>query len=350
MTRQSRSGPRRSRELLLYLYAESPVHAGASDSLDVLDLPVQREATTGYPVIWGQSLKGALRQAAGDAGWDERLLTWVFGSEPGQAGDEGTWPGALAVGDAQLVAMPVPTLRHTFAWVTSDLALGRLARRFHAAGRSVPQPTSVAADGAAAADAKWTDHQGGSGEVLGPCVVGLGTAPDEALAAWARRLAAECLPGADGRAPDGPAPQPSEGADGRSAGDAAPDARASDPFRPFRDKLATDLILVGASIMPTLLTECTEQTARVQLTDVKTVQHGPFYSEYLPAETILAAALTLRELPPPRAKAGAPPTEDDWYGTALTHMTDLLDSRLIQIGGDETLGKGLVWCRLLGAR
>ena len=54
-------------EFLLYLYAESPVHTGAAGSLDVLDLPVQREAATGYPVIWGQSLKGALRQAAGDA-------------------------------------------------------------------------------------------------------------------------------------------------------------------------------------------------------------------------------------------------------------------------------------------
>ena len=55
-------------QYLLYLYAESPVHTGAADSVDVLDLPVQREAATGYPVIWGQSLKGALRQAADDAG------------------------------------------------------------------------------------------------------------------------------------------------------------------------------------------------------------------------------------------------------------------------------------------
>lgn len=314
MTQQPK-GRRRTAELLLYLYAESPVHAGASDSLDVLDLPVQREATTGYPVIWGQSLKGALRQAAGDAGWETDLRTWVFGSEPGEAGDEGTFPGALAVGDAQLVAMPVPTLRHTFAWVTSDLALGRLARRFRAAGRPELEPTGVAPDGGAAATAEWAAGQGGQGEVLGPCVVRLEPEPDTALTAWANRLADESLPGADGQ--------------------------GVDPFKPFRDKLARDLIAVGGSIMPTLLTECTEQTARVQLTDVKTVKQGPFYSEYLPAETILAAALTLRDLPT-RARNG------DRYGDALTALTGLLHDKLIQIGGDETLGKGLVWCRLLG--
>jgi CRISPR-associated protein Cmr4 len=118
-------------EYLLYLYAESPVHTGAADSADVLDLPVQREAATGYPVIWGQSLKGALRQAAGDADWVET----VFGSAI-QSPDEngGTTEGGLAVGDAQLVAMPVPTLRSTFAWMTTEIALGRLARKLRRLG------------------------------------------------------------------------------------------------------------------------------------------------------------------------------------------------------------------------
>ena len=112
---------------LLYLYAESPVHTGAADSIDVIDLPVQREAATGYPVIWGQSLKGALRQAASDAGWADSLTEKVFGSaieRPDE--DGGTKAGTLAVGDAQLVAMPVPTLRRTFAWITSEIALARL--------------------------------------------------------------------------------------------------------------------------------------------------------------------------------------------------------------------------------
>jgi CRISPR-associated protein Cmr4 len=294
-------------EFLLYLYAESPVHAGAADSLDVLDLPVQREASTGYPVIWGQSLKGALRQAARDApGWGG-LVTAVFGSEAGdRAGDGGTTAGLLAVGDAQLVAMPVPTLRRTFAWVTSEIALGRVARKYAALGRQVPPVPEIAQDRGAAPDQEWTRTPD---EVLGPCVVPLGDTPDQGLRDWAGLLASDAIGG-------------------------------DDPFAPFASKLRTDLLLAGSDIMPALLRECTEQAVRVQLDAAKTVENGPFYSEYLPAETILAASLTLRR----PAGGDAPPGDHDKHGQALGA---LLDGKLLQVGGDETLGKGLVWGRLL---
>ena len=293
-------------EFLLYLYAESPVHTGAAGSLDVLDLPVQREAATGYPVIWGQSLKGALRQAACDAGWDrDRELTPVFGSaieHPDE--DGGTTPGSLAVGDAQLVAMPVPTLRHTFAWLTSDIALGRLARKYSVLGREVPPVPEVRSDGGAAASDTWAH---GGQEVLGPCLIPLGDGPDGQLARWAERIAADAL---------------------RTL-------RPEQAFRPFADKLSRDLVLAGSDIVPVLLRECTEQAVRVQLGESKTVKEGPFYSEYLPAETILAAALTLREDGDTEANTAA--------------LRGLLDGKLLQVGGDETLGKGLMWGRLLEA-
>ncbi|MGJ3558957.1 hypothetical protein ACR6C2_08235 [Streptomyces sp. INA 01156] len=72
---------------------------------------------------------------------------------------------------------------------------------------------------------------------------------------------------------------------------------------------------------------------RVQLNGGKTVAHGPFHSEYLPAETLLAASLTLR------------PSTSPLYTRELVR---LLHNQLIQVGGDETIGKGLVWCRLVG--
>jgi CRISPR-associated protein Cmr4 len=103
-------------------------------------------------------------------------------------------------------------------------------------------------------------------------------------------------------------------------------------LKPFADKLTTDLILVGADIAPTLLRECTQQSVRVRLGEDKTVENGPFYCEYLPAETIMAASLTLR---------GAADTIQ-----IRQALTELLDDRLVQVGGDETIGKGLVWTRL----
>ncbi|WP_434743966.1 type III-B CRISPR module RAMP protein Cmr4 [Micromonospora sp. SH-82] len=300
--------------MLLYLYAESPVHAGASDSLGVLDLPVQREATTRYPVIWGQSLKGALRQAALDAGLDE-LVVPVFGSPVRGSGDAEVElsAGRLTVGDAQVVAMPVPTLQRTFAWVTSELALYRLARKYARLGTSgLPQPSRIAPEGGVAASSTWTGTGSAGNQVLGPCLVELGDAPDRLLRHWAAQLATDVLGGVDSDA----------------------------PLVALGDKLREDLLAVGSDVMPILLTECTEFVARVQLKEGKTVQHGPFHSEYLPSETILAASLTLRPMPP----TGGLTTDD-----AVEFLRDLLHDRLIQVGGDETIGKGLVWARLLRA-
>jgi CRISPR-associated protein Cmr4 len=293
-------------ELLLYLYAESPVHAGAAESLGALDLPVQREATTGYPVIWGQSLKGALRQAAQELPWEPQELTAVFGSSVNPAGEGGeTTAGLLAVGDAQLVALPVPTLQHTFAWATSELALGRLARKYAvlAGGAGAPPPVpAVAPDRGAASSADWVgEHRP---QVLGPCLVELGAQPSQPLSRWAERLAADAL--------------------------------GSEPVGFLAGKLRTDLVLVGSDVMPLLGSECTEFVARVQLNQDKTVEQGPFYGEYLPAETILAASLTLRADPHRPA------------GPYLERLRQLLHGRLLQVGGDETIGKGLVWARLVG--
>ncbi|MGH3329577.1 MAG: type III-B CRISPR module RAMP protein Cmr4 [Streptomycetales bacterium] len=295
-------------ELLLYLYAESPVHAGASDALDVIDLPVQREASTTYPVIWGQSLKGALRQAAGDAGWDHTTVKTVFGREIDDAAAGELESGLLSVGDAQLVAMPVPTLRRTFAWVTSQLALSRLARKYTFAGHRVPGQPTVADDRGLAADAKWISP---GGQVLGPCVLPLEDTVSPELRSWAELLAHDAIGAGPGLAD-------------------------------FGAKLETDLLLVGSDAMPMLLRECTELTPRVQLNEGKTVKHGPFYSEYLPTETILVAALTLR------AGVKAAATEFDEH---LKAVRDLLGDKpnLLQVGGDETLGKGLVWTRLVEA-
>lgn len=300
-------------EYLAYLYAESPVHAGASESLGVLDDPIQRESSTTYPVVWGQSLKGALRQTAREAsdseasGWEREDVIKIFGSEVSAGGDGATTPGLLSVGDAQLVALPVPTLTRTFAWATCPIILGRLARKYRALGRgSIPGLPDQPSDAAAAAG-HWDGKQ-----ALGPLVVPVSTegAPADAVRTWAASVG------------------------GGVFGD--------DPvFAPFRKKFSDDLLLVKTEVMGALGTECTEVSTRVQLKQNKTVENGPFQAEYLPAETILAASLTLRE-----------PFEKDAEKRRGLHrrhqerLRDLLDGALLRIGGDETLGKGLMWCRL----
>lgn len=295
-------------EFLAFLYTESPLHAGASDSIGMIDLPIQREAHTGYPVVWGQSLKGVLRQTAAASWEDPSDVTAVFGSavSPGQP----TSPGLLSVGDAQLIAMPVPTLTRTFAWATSALALGRLARKYKVSGYGpVPAvPTDPAGPvGAVSVAEHWKGEQ-----ALGPLVIRTDTEPQgqkDLMQQWSTRIGG--------------------------------DAFGSDQvFRHFREKFATDLLLVDSDAMRTLVEECTEVTTRVHLDEGKTVKNGPYHSEYLPTETLLAVSLTLRFSP-------AGETETQRYSGLVRRLLHGDGATLLRIGGHETLGKGLVWCRLV---
>ena len=36
---------------MLFLYVETPLHAGSGRGLGTVDLPIQRERATGYPMI-----------------------------------------------------------------------------------------------------------------------------------------------------------------------------------------------------------------------------------------------------------------------------------------------------------
>lgn len=217
-------------------------------------------------------------------------------------------PGTLSVGDAQLVAFPTPTLIRTFAWLTSPLALGRLARKASLADVATPAggnegqannalPQAEQDGPALAADPAWAS----AAAVLGPYV--LPCQEDGVAATWASWVAAAALPDV------GPMPY-------------------------FASKLSTDLLTVGDDLLASVSTECTEVAARVQLgakdehgRATKAVAHGPFYGEYLPAETVLAALL------------------DCSSQAHLTALRDLLNNQILRIGGDETIGKGLVWCR-----
>ncbi len=94
----------------MFIYCESPVHAGAGQAIGLVDNPIQREVHTEHPVIAGSGVKGALRHhlwRKWENGDDEKtrdLLNRIFGPEPGNSSD---YAGAISFSDAQLVAFPV---------------------------------------------------------------------------------------------------------------------------------------------------------------------------------------------------------------------------------------------------
>lgn len=112
------------------LLAETGLHPGSEAGSGAIDLPVAREAVTGYPVIPGSSLKGALREKA-ERLWgaqDSRVFQ-VFGKQDGA--------GGVAVTDARLLLLPVRSLTSHYKWVTCPYILERFERDMRLAGLKV---------------------------------------------------------------------------------------------------------------------------------------------------------------------------------------------------------------------
>lgn len=125
---------------MLYLTVETPLRAGTGRGLGAVDLPIQRERTTGYPMAQSSGVKGCLcaeaRLQVDQPGQMTESEFWaIFGPETDKAD---AYAGALSVGDARLLFFPVRSLAGVFAWVTSLDVLSRFQREAKMVGLSLP--------------------------------------------------------------------------------------------------------------------------------------------------------------------------------------------------------------------
>ena len=121
------------------LYTETPLHCGAESATGYVDLPVQRERHTGYPLIPGSTIKGVLRDEMKS---DERLgkdgVRDIFGAD--STDEKAPSPGIVSFGDGLLVAFPVRSSGAPFHWVTCPFVLERVFRALGATDVEVKQP------------------------------------------------------------------------------------------------------------------------------------------------------------------------------------------------------------------
>src|SRR5271157_1344692 len=80
----------------MFLYLESSLRVGSGEPGAEIDLPIQREAATGYPLVPGSSLKGVLRARARSQQAPAELLA-LLGSEP-ESGE--LHPSCVVVSDS----------------------------------------------------------------------------------------------------------------------------------------------------------------------------------------------------------------------------------------------------------
>lgn len=280
---------------ILYLHAVTSLHPGSGTALGVVDLPVQRERHTAWPLVPASSLKGVLREAlrkplGGNGEWKA-----IFGPDTANASEHA---GAVTFTDARLLAFPVRSLKGVFAWVTCKAVLDRYARDLTLADI---KPDWLA-----------LTVEPKPGEML--------AAKDSPLLIEAN---AALLEEFDFVRTDDVA----QVADWLSR-HAGMDAAA-------QQRLRTHLVVLNDSDFTHFAVHATEVIARVGIVpETRTVRDGAlFYEEFLPPETLLYAVVL----------ASASRRHD--IALSSTAILDKLESvmpKILQIGAGETIGKGLV--------
>lgn len=284
---------------MLFVYVETPLHVGSGRALGAVDLPVQRERVTGYPMVQASSLKGALRAEAQGRAMPE--LDVIFGPETNNASAHA---GALAPGDAKILLFPVRSLASVFAWTTSAEVLQRFLRDaamvdIRPGWTPVEVPDGKALIGSD--EVKAGDKVVLEEFTFEPQVVDI----VRDVGQW---LARQALP---------------KGAE----------------YDYWRQALPRRLVILPNDDFRDFVTFSTEVAARVKLDlDRKTVAEGPWTEEYLPAETLLYAPL----MATPARKPGV-----NWSGAQVLGAMQGLRLTRTQLGGNETVGRGTVYLRLV---
>ncbi len=310
---------------LLFLHAQTSLHPGSGTALGVVDLPVQRERHTQWPLIPGSALKGILRDACrekarlkpehgGDrkkANEQDAELVAAFG--PGRIGGENSsHAGAINVSDARILAFPVRSLRGVFAWVTCPAVLERLNRDLSLAEQkglpSLPNFDAKGREQAACIDSS-------------PLLLTEGSVKKLVLEEFEFTCVADAAPIANWIA----------------------DRAVTDGFT--QERVRSHCVVLQDDDFGHFVRHATEVSARIGLDyEKKTVKEGAlFYQEFLPPETLFYSLVFCHQ----SRYQGHPMTASavlDYVDQRLTEM------RVLQVGGDETTGKGLCAVRLIGGK
>lgn len=123
---------------LYWLHTLSPTHVGIGRGVGYIDLPIDRDGVTGWPIVRASGFKGVWsdhHRATAEARDKDPALRAAFGVI-GNGNDSNS--GSLIPTDAKLVCLPVRSFRGTFAYVTSPLCLQMLHRTLSLAGAKPP--------------------------------------------------------------------------------------------------------------------------------------------------------------------------------------------------------------------
>jgi len=281
--------------LVLGLYSVTPVHPGSGSEISVIDLPIQRERHTGFPVIWGQSLKGVLRVS-----YSGKYKEEIFGPDTNNASDHA---GAIAVGDSRVLLFPVRSIRGVFAYVTCPLVLRRFVEDLKRAkilndGEELKIKVN---EGAAKIAVDKKDHLNVVDNTIVLEDIPLTVEGTVTLNTVLDKIK-ELLP------------------------------------QSVREDFKNRLVIVSDDLFTMLVKTTTEIVTRIKI-DPKTgtvdKERGAlWYEEFLPGDTLMYSVILVNDSRKKDSTVNA--------GTLARELRDSFNGKFLQVGGDETVGKGFV--------
>lgn len=289
----------------LFLYAVSPVHMGAGQAIGLIDNPIQRERHTGHPCFAGSGIKGAVRHGFAAIGGDERLIDRLFGPD---AGNSELHTGAVSFGDAQIIALPVRSLKGGYVYATCPQAISRVSRLLSLIGIQTDWPTLVLEEG----HCHLANQALLSNNKLHLEAFEYIPEISEELAIISNDIAARAMPEGNG-------------------------------YAFFRDKLKSDLVVLSDTDFAYFSQNAMLVEPHVSI-NPKTgtaVDGGLFYTENLPPESLLIAPILASQ-----SRTGR--NDDHLPAEAvMNQVKTIIDGKLLQIGGNVTTGRGLVVAKVL---
>ena len=282
---------------LLSFYAISPIHAGSGASVATVDLPIQRERHTGYPNIQASGVKGALRDhfrkffkndnsKSYELKGVDGLLNRIFGydEQDDEKKTQESIPASISISDAKLLAFPMRSNIAPFVWVTSPTILKRLARDLEYLDKnSFKVDFEITEDKALALIEDFSDKE----IILEDAVVEIKKweSEDKKLIEFIKKNFPEI------------------------------------------DKL----LLISDDMFDYCVSSCTEIQTNIKIdSETGTAKDGGLrYQEFLPADTLLYSIVYFGN------------TQKDLTAKMIKEIVMDTINDFIQIGGDESLGKGI---------
>jgi len=299
---------------IMFIYTESSLHCGSGTSLGVIDLPIQREKYTDYPVCQASGIKGVVREwfeTNKRTNGDRDKIRYAFGPDFNR-GEGEAHAGAATFTDGRLLLFPVRSLNGVFAYTTSRFALSRFIRDMQMTGKKIdwklPDESKDKIIGVA--DSKVKDN---NKVVLEEYTFDF--QEDDGVKAIAEWIAEKAVPGGE-------------------------------EYGFWKEKVKKDLLILPEDAFRDFVKLSTEVQARIRINnETKTVDKGAlFYEEALPCDSLLYSVVMAHD---PACDSDKRPEGLKNSNDVMTFLSEINTKRL-QFGGDTTIGRGIVNIKFLG--